>query len=112
MRTKRLSEKESKMLVMLTWLEFMVVGIIVFFFTKPISIGVLLAAPIALHAIINFWVKGLPELEFPVFNLTAFITGACALMLAMISGGTVNSFIIACITICALCIMVEYMYVM
>ena len=114
MKSKRLNLKEAKNLVWLTWFEFMLIGVIVYFFTNPMHVAIFVAVPIALHALINFWVKseGVPVRLFSVvptvFLPTAFITGIGALMLALVYDTIWNSGSIALAVVCIMCIMVVY----
>ena len=114
MKSKRLNLKEAKNLVWLTWFEFVLIGVIVYFFTNPMHVAIFVAAPIALHALINFWVKseGVPVRLFSVvptvFLPTAFITGIGALMLALVYDTIWNSGSIALAVVCIMCIMVVY----
>ena len=114
MKSKRLTIDQSKRLVWTTWFEFLAVGIVVYFFTNPTSVFLLLVGPIALYALINFWVKseGVPTRLYSVvptvFMPTAFLTGCAALVLGATSGQIFNSWTLALATICALCIMVTY----
>lgn len=114
MRTKRLNEKESRKLIWITWFEFLVVGVIVYFFTNPISIALFLAGPVALHALIIFWVKseGIPvrlhSVVPTVFMSTAFVAGIAALIMALIDERIMNSCTIALASVCAMCIMAAY----
>lgn len=114
MKSKRLSVKESRKLIWLTWLEFLVVGVVVYFFTNPISIFLLLAGPIALHALIKFWVKSegisvtLHSVVPTVFMPTAFLTGCTALVMGIVNEQILNSWTLALAVICVLCIMVIY----
>lgn len=114
MRSKRLTVKESKNLVWTTFLEFWIVGVIAYFFTNPSSIVLLLACPVALHAIVNFWEKSewIPvTLESPVptvFMPTAFLTGLAALVMGIVNEQIFNSWTLALVVMCVLCIMVTY----
>ena len=115
MRSKRLTLEESRKLVWLTWCEFLVVGIIVYFFTNPMKIAlVFLPGPIALHALINFWVRsvGVPVTFYSivptVFMPTAFLTGCAALVMWIVKGQIFNSWTLAPAVVCALCVMVIY----
>lgn len=114
MRSKRLNEKESKRLIWLTWFEFLIVGIIVYFLTNPTSPALLLAGPVALHGLINFWVKseGVPvtlhSVVPTVFMPTAFLAACGALVYALIADKIFNSLSIALATLCILCVMVIY----
>ena len=114
MKSKRLTVEESKRLVWTTWFEFLIAGIIVYFFTNPSSIILLLACPVALHAIVNFWKKSewIPvTLESPVptvFMPTAFLTGLAALVMGIVNEQIFNSWTLALVVMCVLCIMVTY----
>ena len=114
---KSLSEKETKKLVWLTWFEFLLVGVIVYLFSNPMTEAILLFGPIAVHAIINFCVK---SKEIPVdkenipsvFGPTACLTGFGAIAIAYVDG--FNSLVIALASVCVLCLMVicpEHRYV-
>ena len=113
-KSKRLSRKESKKLVWVTWFEFLVVGVIVYIFTNPMHIALLLAGPVALHALINFWVKseGIPvtlHSSIPtVFMPTAFLAACGSLVYALVADKIINPLSIALATLCVLCIMVIY----
>jgi len=114
MKSKRLTVDESRRLVWTTWFEFLAVGIIVYFFTNPTSLFLLLVGPIALHALINFWVRseGVPvTLHSPiptVFMPTAFLAGLGALVMALVGDVFLNSWTLALAVLCVLCIMVIY----
>ena len=109
-----LSVEKSKKLIWLTWFELVIVGIIVYFCTNPTSAMLLLAGPVALHALINFWIKsegvpvklksGVPSVFLP----TAFVTGFGALFIALLSECVYNSSTLALATVCALCVMAIY----
>lgn len=117
MKIKNLTINESKKLVWFTWFEFLLVGVIVYLFTNPMTEAILLFGPIAGHAIINFCVK---SKEIPVdketipsvFRPTAFLTGFGAIAIAYVDG--FNSWVIALAAVCALCLMIicpEHRYV-
>jgi len=114
MKSKRLTIEESRKLVWLTWFEFLIAGVVVYFFTDPVRIPVLLAGPILLHALINFWVKseGIPvkihSVVPTVFMPTAFLMACSALVYALIAGKIMNSVTLALATICVVCIMASY----
>ena len=114
MKSKRLTLKESRKLVWLTWFEFMVVGVIVYFFTDPLRLPVLLVGPVALHALINFWIKsdGVPVRLYSVvptiFKPMVFLVGIAALISALVGYRIMNSWALGLATVCALCIMAVY----
>ena len=114
MRSKRLTVDESRKLVWITWSEFVIVGVIVYFLTNPTSPALLLAGPVALHALINFWVKseGVPVTLYSpvptVFMPTAFLTGLAALVMGIVNEQILNSWTLALAVMCVLCIMVIY----
>ena len=114
MKVRRLTLKESRRLVWLTWFEFVVVGIIVYFFTDPLTIPIMLASPLVVYALINFWVKshGIPVKIYSVvptvFLPTAFLTGIAVLVSSLVHGNIMNSCTLAFATVCALCIMAVY----
>ena len=109
-----LSVEKSKKLIRLTWFELVIVGIIVYFFTNPLSVALLVAVPIVLHALINFWgkSKGVPvrvkSVVPSVFLPTAFLTVFGALFIALLSEDVFNSWTLALATVCALCVMLIY----
>ena len=114
-KSKRLTVKESKRLVWTTFLEFWIVGVIVYFATNPSSIVLLLACcPVALYAIVNFWRKSewVPtRLHSPVptvFMPTAFLTGFAALVMGIVNEQIFNSCTLALAVMCVLCTMVTY----
>lgn len=109
-----LSEKKARDLIWLTWLEFVVVGLFVWLFTNPIIIFLVFAVPIALYALVNFWIQsryvpvkwssGIPA----VFMPTAFLAGIGALVSMIDTQKFTNSSTMAFATVCVLCIMVLY----
>lgn len=109
-----LNVKETRKLIWLTWFEFIVVGLFVYFFTNPIIVFLVLAGPIALHALVNFWIRsryvsvkwssGIPA----VFMPTAFLTGIATLVSVIDTQKFTNSSTMAFATVCVLCIMVLY----
>ena len=109
-----LSVEKSKKLIWLTWFELVIVGIIVYFCTNPTSAMLLLAGPVALHALINFWIKseGVPvrvkSVVPSVFLPTAFLTMFGALFIALLSENVFNSWTLALASVCALCVMAIY----
>jgi len=114
MRSKRLTVEESRKLIWLTWFEFVIAGVIVYLFTNPTSVALLLVGPVALHALINFWVKseGVPvtlhSVVPTVFMPTAFLTGCAALVMGIVNEQILNSWTLALAVMCVLCIMVTY----
>ena len=111
-KSKRLTVEESKRLVWTTVLEFWIVGFIVYFFTNPSSIALLLACPIALHALVNFWEKSdwvpvtLNSVIPPVFMAMAFMAGFGALLTGLFEERILNSQTLSLATMCVLSIMV------
>ena len=114
MRSKRLTEKESRRLIWFTWFEFLLVGVIVYFFTNHINMVLFLAGPIALHGLINFWVKSegvqvaLHSVVPTVFMPTAFLAACGSLVYALTTERILNSQSIALATLCVLCVMAIY----
>ena len=114
MKARRLTLKELRRLVWLTWFELVIVGVVVYFFSDPFIIPVVLASPIAVHAMVNFWVKshGIPVKIYSVvptvFLPTAFLTGVGALISAIVHDKVINSCTLAFATVCVLCIMLVY----
>ena len=114
MKTKALTVEESKKLIWTTWFEFWVVGIIVYAFSNPVTLFIVLFGPIAFHALINFWVKseGVPvrakSVVPSVFLPTAFLTMFGALFIALLSENVFNSWTLALTSVCALCVMAIY----
>ena len=108
---KKLSLRDSKKLVWITWCEFMIVAMIVYLFTNPVRTPLFLACPIVLYALINFWVKSdkipvrLYSVVPAVFLPTAFLT-VCGAIIGIISDQKFNSLTLALITLCVLCTMV------
>ena len=98
MKSKRLNRKESKKLVWLTWWLIVLSGVIVYFFSDPLRSPALLAWPVALCAMINFW----------VFLPTAFLSGVAALIFALVGERIMNSWTIALGIVCVLCLMAVY----
>lgn len=109
-----LSVKKTRKLIWFTWLEFIVVGLFVYFFTNPIVVLLVLAGPIAIHALVNFWIQvrhvpvkwslGVPA----VFMPTAFFTGIGTLATVIDTHKFTNSSTLAFATVCLLCVMVLY----
>jgi len=112
---KMLTLLEARKLVWLTWFELVIAGVIVYIFTNPVSMFVLLAAPFLLHALVNFWVKSdqIPVKFYSVvptlFLPTAFLSALAALVAALVSdNGILNSLSLGLATVCLACVIVVY----
>jgi len=114
MKRKRLTLEESRRLVWLTWFGFMVAGAIVYFFTDPFKIPALLAVPVALSALIYFYVKSewvpvrLYSVVPTVFMPMAFLSGIAALVSALVGYRIMNSWTLGFATMCVLCAVAAY----
>ena len=112
---KKLSLRASRRLVWTSWFELLVVGVVVYFFTNPLSIFLLLAGPFLLHALINVWVKSryIPVRIYSVvpsvFLPTAFLAALGALVSALVSDeGMLSSLSLSLATVCVACFMLIY----
>ena len=114
MKSKRLTLKESRKLVWLTWFAFIVAGVIVYSFTDPFKFTALLAVPVALPALIYFYVKseGVPVRLYSVvptvFMPMAFLAGIAALVSALVGYRIMNSWTWGFATVCVLCTVAAY----
>ena len=114
MKSKRLNRKESKKLVWLTWWLIVLSGVIVYFFSDPLRWQAIVAGPVALCAMIKFWVKSdriqarLYSVVPTVFLPTAFLSGVAALIFALVGERIMNSWTIALGIVCVLCLMAVY----
>lgn len=114
-KSKRLTVKESKNLVWTTWFGIIIYGIVVYLFTNPIRVPVILAGLPLLFVLVNFWVnaKYIPCSLYStvpaVFLPTAFLTGFGALVYALMSGEEMyNSVTLGLEAVCLTSIMMVY----
>lgn len=114
MKRRILSLKEARSLVWRTWFGIIAAGAIVYKFTNPESRLILLAVPVILLSLLNFWVNSryIPKTNYrvvpTVFLPTSFLSGISALAMTRISGDMLNSWSLGLVTICVACLMAVY----